>query len=307
MLQLPLAATFFNRAIAHQRKGDFDRAIVDFTEAIRIEPDHEAFCARAIAYQEKGDLDHAIADYTETLRLKPDEPIAFYNRAMAYHTKGDFDRAIADYTLAIRLRPDGAEDAVALFNRGRAWLGKRAFREAFHDFRHAISLKDDLAEAAQKCIEEVLTLYYNFELQHTKNNNNGKGLTVAPDHIRKLIARTAETIVEDLRAPEGMPFPLLPSHDVKAIVKHGKANSWDDRQKRGWPYHCDAFKYLHVTYGKWIPGLTREHLAAADKSLSAHLRKKICTPGTVALILPAIRFIAPLISARDCGRGATGK
>src|SRR2546429_5742743 len=57
-----------------------------------------AFCNRGNAYQDyKGDYDRAIQDYDQAIRLKPDYPTAFNNRGDAYHAKGDYDRAIQDY------------------------------------------------------------------------------------------------------------------------------------------------------------------------------------------------------------------
>ena len=45
-----------------------------------------AFCNRGNAYQDyKGDYDRAIQDYDQAIRLKPDYAIAFNNRGDAYH------------------------------------------------------------------------------------------------------------------------------------------------------------------------------------------------------------------------------
>src|SRR5882672_9868077 len=55
---------------------------------------------RGVEYDAKGDLDRGIADYTEAIRLDPKYPKAYYNRGVAYEAKGDHDRAIADYSEA---------------------------------------------------------------------------------------------------------------------------------------------------------------------------------------------------------------
>ena len=53
-------------------KHDFDRAIADFTEAIRLDPNPDlAYQWRGDAYSDKGEYDKAIADYTESIRLDP--------------------------------------------------------------------------------------------------------------------------------------------------------------------------------------------------------------------------------------------
>ena len=53
----------------------------------------------------KGDLDKAVADFSEAIRLNPGDPFAYVNRGCAYGEKGDFDKAIADSTEAIRHYP----------------------------------------------------------------------------------------------------------------------------------------------------------------------------------------------------------
>ena len=98
--------------------GGFDKAVVNFNEAIRARPhDAIAFYSRGNAYESKGDYDRAIADYNEAIRLNPNNALAFNNRGIAYASKGNQFRAIADYNEAIRLKPDYAG---AFCNRGIA-------------------------------------------------------------------------------------------------------------------------------------------------------------------------------------------
>src|SRR5262252_7929501 len=58
---------------------------------------------RGLAYRSKGDFDRAIADYSEAIRLDPKHAAAHYNRGKLYQDKGDLDRATADYKEAMRL------------------------------------------------------------------------------------------------------------------------------------------------------------------------------------------------------------
>ncbi len=53
----------------------------------------------------KGDYDRAIADFTEAIRLDPKLGSAFSNRGLAYEKKGGFDRAIADFQSGHQAEP----------------------------------------------------------------------------------------------------------------------------------------------------------------------------------------------------------
>ena len=103
----------------------------------------EAFNTRGIGYRLKGEYDRAIQDYNQAIRINAKFATAYNNRAIAYDTKGDYDRAIADYEQAIKLKPS----AEAYFNRGNAHLGKSHYDHAIDDYNQAIKLKPDFAAA----------------------------------------------------------------------------------------------------------------------------------------------------------------
>ena len=135
------ALAFTNRGVAYVRKGDMDRAIADFSEAIRLDPNYAlASSNRGIAYARKGDNDRAIADFNEAIRLDPKSVLAFANRGIAYGKKGDNDQAIADFNEAIRLDPNYA---LAFFDRGIAYGKKGDNDRAIADYSEAIRLNSN--------------------------------------------------------------------------------------------------------------------------------------------------------------------
>lgn len=129
-----------NRAIAFRQKGDNRNAIVDLTEAIKLDPTKtDAFYTRGNAYYDEGDFDLAIADYNATLRLDARYASAYNNRGLSYSKKGDLDRAIADFSEAIRLQPS----ARRYNNRGNAYKDKGQKDRAIADYREAVKLDPD--------------------------------------------------------------------------------------------------------------------------------------------------------------------
>ena len=126
------------KALGHHHLGvglllqqNFDRAIVEFNEALRLDPTFvKSFNSRGNAWRGKGDLDNAIADYNAAIRLDPGFSFPYNGRASAFLNKGDFDRAIDDYSQVIKLDPSLA---APYSNRALAWRNKGEFDRALAD------------------------------------------------------------------------------------------------------------------------------------------------------------------------------
>ena len=63
---------------------------------------------RGFNWSRKGNYDYAIADYTQAIQLNPELAESYYNRRLVYRQKGEWDKSIADSTEAIRINPDDA-------------------------------------------------------------------------------------------------------------------------------------------------------------------------------------------------------
>ena len=96
-----------SRGILWKRKGDYDRAIADYTAAIELNRNYLfAYYNRGNSYLEKQNFDRAIADFAAAIRINPKYSQAYANRGVAYGEKQDYDRALADYNIAIQLDPE---------------------------------------------------------------------------------------------------------------------------------------------------------------------------------------------------------
>lgn len=133
-----LAVAFMNRGLAYKKKGQWERAIADYSAAIRLNSgDAEIYNNRGNAYYHDGQLDRAAADYDDAIRLRPNFAEAISNRGNIYRKKGRLDRAIAEYDLAIRIDPRNAQ---VFAERGLAYEKKGAGHHALRDFEKAHDL-----------------------------------------------------------------------------------------------------------------------------------------------------------------------
>lgn len=125
--------------------GEYEPAIADFTETLKVEPDYvRAYNFRGIAYRDKGDIDTAIEDFDAAIARKSDYAEAYNNRGLAYHRKSEVDRAIEDFNTALRIKPNFAH---AYNNRGMAYRDKNDIVRAIADFDEAIKHRADFARA----------------------------------------------------------------------------------------------------------------------------------------------------------------
>jgi tetratricopeptide (TPR) repeat protein len=133
------------RACTWRDLREYDNAITDCSEAIRLDPNWlPAFVIRAAVWCEKREYDKAIADCSEAIRLDPKEEAAFTGRGYAWSQKREYDKAIADFSEAINLDPSSA---YTIGNRGFAWFAKKEYDKSIADLAEAIRLDPTEAKA----------------------------------------------------------------------------------------------------------------------------------------------------------------
>src|SRR6266702_4096020 len=129
---------FKNRGPRSFNGKDYDRAIADYGEAIKLSPkDAWAVAHRCEPYESKEDHDAAIADCTEAIKIDPKYGWAYNNRGVAYYGLHEYEAALADHAEAIRVN---SRDAWAYARHGMAWTEKGEFDQAVADLTEAVTI-----------------------------------------------------------------------------------------------------------------------------------------------------------------------
>ena len=125
--------------IALLRLRDPDAAEVNIRRALALRPDHvEARTLLGwIQLEIRGNFDAAIKEYAEVVRLRPDLAEAYNNLGVAQKRKGELDHAAASFNRALALKPDHSS---ALSNRGWVFAEENKWHEAQRDFERALMI-----------------------------------------------------------------------------------------------------------------------------------------------------------------------
>lgn len=135
-----LAAGFFARGKEEYEKKDNAAAIQSLNECLRLKPDFaDCYLYRGQTYDQQGQHERAVADYTEAIKLQP-QKVEYYNRRASTNDAWleKYDAAIADYTEMIKLDPKLS--SFWHMQRGHVFRRKKDYQKALADFTQAINL-----------------------------------------------------------------------------------------------------------------------------------------------------------------------
>jgi tetratricopeptide (TPR) repeat protein len=124
--------------------GDLERAIADFTAAIRVRPDKAWLDERrAASYDRKHDLDRCLSDRDQVVRISPSDPLGYFHRLSARIQKNDVMGAMADMDRIVQLDP--REAGPYTYRAVLAWLLLRDRDRALADLDRAVSIDPRLS------------------------------------------------------------------------------------------------------------------------------------------------------------------
>jgi tetratricopeptide (TPR) repeat protein len=139
------ADVYRDRGNAYRRLEQYERAIEDYDKAIELNPEY------ALAYNHRGSTYHmlkqyekALEDYNKAIELDPEYALAYRNRGLAFRKLNKLERAIEDYNKAIELNP---EYALAYTSRGIVYRNLKQYERAIEDYNKAIKLNPEYADA----------------------------------------------------------------------------------------------------------------------------------------------------------------
>jgi tetratricopeptide (TPR) repeat protein len=139
-----------SRGDSYAEEGQYEMAIQEYDEAIRLERDDaDAYYKRGLAHEALGktkearrDFESAIQEYDEIIRTNP-YAYSYYQRALTYKALGktkeaeqDFESAIQEYDETIRTNPD----AYSYYQRALTYKALGMTIEAERDFAKAKEL-----------------------------------------------------------------------------------------------------------------------------------------------------------------------
>jgi tetratricopeptide (TPR) repeat protein len=105
-----LAVAYQQRGYAYASNQNYQEAIRDYTEALKIKSnDPRMYEQRAAVEMKINDYDKALADYSEAIKLKANEVRYYLYRGYIYEVKEDIKNSLADTEKALKLDPNNKD------------------------------------------------------------------------------------------------------------------------------------------------------------------------------------------------------
>lgn len=140
-----LGAMLCSRGRAFDDRGDYQKALLDYSASITLQPKNPtAYNNRGAVRAISGDSENALRDYDTALSLDPHYAKAYSGRANCFLERGKYEKGLEDINKALELDPKQAD---AYNSRGLIALQQRQYPSAISDFSRALAVRDDYAEA----------------------------------------------------------------------------------------------------------------------------------------------------------------
>jgi tetratricopeptide (TPR) repeat protein len=140
-----ISAALINRGNAWQDFGDPNKAITDYSVAIKVEPGAaDAYLNRGLAYNRMGNTTKALEDLDQAIVLGVRDSETYNIRGLLRASGGMFQEAISDFHKASETDPDNIN---AWINLGLMYANTANYESAINALSEAISRDDHSAKA----------------------------------------------------------------------------------------------------------------------------------------------------------------
>jgi len=137
------AEFIFRRGILNNKRGQFDKAVDDFNDALSKNSSNslkvQIYLNLGASQIKLESFDLALDNYKKALDLSPRNPSIFNYKGYANYKLGNFSEAINDFNNAIDLDPN---NAASYYNRGMAYLKTAEKSKACADFHKSCKLEN---------------------------------------------------------------------------------------------------------------------------------------------------------------------
>lgn len=205
------ASIFSNIGVAYDKKKEYAKAEYYYTKAINKDPnDADYYINRGGCYDDMHDYEKALEDYNEAIKIDPEERDAYINRALTYESMKEeaaaetektyyHEKLIDDLKKALEIDPDHKKTKRLLEKNVR---DEKTIFEYFAKIYERYA--DQNIDNPTKAMTSYIDAFESWYLYYTEGNKDSiKGLfnlinkmySIAPDDVKKVIEKTAESKV----------------------------------------------------------------------------------------------------------------
>ena len=195
------AALYARRGAAWFKLREFDKAIEDFSAALKLNDKlDEAWFGRGMALGRNDQVDEGIVDLGVYIHRHPTSSLAYTKRGVRHLWKGDLENAEQDLTRAIALNSKNAE---AHDDLGVIYAQRRDYEKAAQHFQATIRSEPSYQKA-----------YHNLAMVHYLTERNKLALAVVDQALQL--------------APDARDSLLLKGAILEALGRHAEARTLKD-------------------------------------------------------------------------------
>lgn len=186
---------YHDRGTLYSDAGQYNLAIKDFTQVIRIKPKSaDGYFNRGNTYDKTSEFKSAYEDFTTALKYDKTNAIIYNNRGLTQLSSDRIESALRDFNSSIKYSPEFGK---AHFNLGTVHERMEDPASALKDYNSAIKFTQDFNDTDEVNEDNLLGSYYRRAIVYIKLKKPESALK----DINKVIEKRPESVVAyELRA-----------------------------------------------------------------------------------------------------------